>query len=116
MTADRRANRRLARVHHASPYSQQTRNAKPSQPPKKPVRGSFQTPPLLVADFRFPVRVSLAGFLSYFNPLRSRHSEEPEEETEEETSQDELDTNQSSVRLGFRVYSPSTSSEIHLAF
>lgn len=37
MTADRRADRRLARV-HASPYSQKTRNAKPSQQPKKSVR------------------------------------------------------------------------------
>ncbi|KAF9648635.1 hypothetical protein BDM02DRAFT_3143902 [Thelephora ganbajun] len=78
MTADRRADRRLARVQHASPYSQKTRNAKQSQQSEKSSGWS------------------LAGFLRYFNPLRLRHSEEPEEETEEETSQDELDTNQSS--------------------
>ncbi|KAF9784993.1 hypothetical protein BJ322DRAFT_1060813 [Thelephora terrestris] len=76
MTADRRTERRVARAHHASPYSQKTRNGRP---PQQKSSGW-----------------SLAGLLSYLNPLRSRHSEEPEEETEEEISQDELDTNQSS--------------------
>lgn len=55
-------------------------------------------PPSSVADVRSQSGWSLTGFFSYFNPLWSRHSEEPEEVAEEETSQDEVDTNQSSVR------------------
>ena len=46
----------------------------------------------------------LLGSLDILTPLRSRHSEEPEEETEEEL-QDELDTNPSSVRLAAHVHS-----------
>jgi hypothetical protein len=102
MTADRRTERRVARAHHASPYSQKTRNGRPPQ--QKSVRVSAPAP-LSIADPLFlQSGWSLAGLLSYLNPLRSRHSEEPEEETEEEISQDELDTNQSSVRLSTRVY------------
>lgn len=59
---------------------------------------------------------SLAGFLSYFNPLRLTQSQEPESETDEETSQDELDANGSSVRLNIRVYPWNTLSELCATF